>query len=236
MGPTLAPLRKCSQVQHRLPNSACAHSRDPLMRRCSVKFVDGATRNAEQIELFYNARQSDQSEDGNVFVCSDYLRQVTYSLSTTMGVARQEVGEYQHFWMFRRQASGSVRAHDLICLSLVRLSILLILTTHVWGLATGTAATFTQVLFPETCSLPPISRSCVFALAYMARVIVTRLALLPAQLASCVTCNSLSARSSLLCVLPPQDCLSRVSHVSRVTAPRLALLRRASFCCCYLLE
>ena len=85
------------------------------MRRCSVKFVDGATRNAEQIELFYNARQSDQSEDGNVFVCSDYLRQVTYSLSTTMGVARQEVGEYQHFWMFRRQASGPVRAHDLIC-------------------------------------------------------------------------------------------------------------------------
>ena len=39
--------------------------------------------------------------------------QVTYSLSTSFGVARQVVGEYQHFWTFRRAPGGRVRANLL---------------------------------------------------------------------------------------------------------------------------
>jgi hypothetical protein len=38
--------------------------------------VGGATRNAEQIELFSNARQSETSPDANTLTFADYMRQV----------------------------------------------------------------------------------------------------------------------------------------------------------------
>mmetsp|Transcript_60858 Transcript_60858/g.98549 ORF Transcript_60858/g.98549 Transcript_60858/m.98549 type:complete len:210 (-) Transcript_60858:178-807(-) len=81
--------------------------------RCSIQFVQGVTRNAEQIELFYNSRESETSADARTFAFSEYLRQVTYSLSTTMGVARQEVGEYQHFWTLQLQDDGSITGNLL---------------------------------------------------------------------------------------------------------------------------
>lgn len=86
----------------------------PAADRCSVSFVPGATRNAEQIELFFNARESEAPGADGTFAFAEFTRQVTYSLSTTMGVARQEVGEYQVFWTLRPQRQGSVRGNILV--------------------------------------------------------------------------------------------------------------------------
>lgn len=76
--------------------------------RITIDFVRYQTRNAERIELFCNARESElitqQRSDASqreVFVCSEYIRQVTLGLSTEFGVARQAGGNYAHFWTWR---------------------------------------------------------------------------------------------------------------------------------------
>ena len=81
--------------------------------RLSITFVPNRTRNAERIELFFNARESelvpnpkDETSKLQIFVCSEYMRQVTFSLSQEFGVARQVVGNYAHFWTWREQPDG----------------------------------------------------------------------------------------------------------------------------------
>eukprot|EP00578_Thalassiosira_sp_NH16_P028239 CAMPEP_0181095664 /NCGR_PEP_ID=MMETSP1071-20121207/10631_1 /TAXON_ID=35127 /ORGANISM="Thalassiosira sp., Strain NH16" /LENGTH=312 /DNA_ID=CAMNT_0023178043 /DNA_START=1 /DNA_END=939 /DNA_ORIENTATION=- len=80
--------------------------------RLSVDFVPQRTRNANRIELFCNARESElvpaeSSASGRtVFVCSEYVRQVTFGLSQEFGVARQAVGNYAHFWTWRADEGG----------------------------------------------------------------------------------------------------------------------------------
>jgi hypothetical protein len=75
--------------------------------RISIDFAKYKTRNAERIELFCNARESElvsnasNSDDKAFFVCSEYIRQVTFSYSQQFGVARQVVGNYAHFWTWR---------------------------------------------------------------------------------------------------------------------------------------
>lgn len=73
--------------------------------RMGIAFREGLTRNAERIELFYNGRESELS--GDTFVCAEYLRQVTFSLSTQFGVARQVVTNYAHFWTWKDLGDGS---------------------------------------------------------------------------------------------------------------------------------
>lgn len=77
--------------------------------RISIDFVPNRTRNANRIELFCNARESElveqpsssSSGDEQIFVCSEYIRQVTFGLSQEFGVARQVSGNYAHFWTWR---------------------------------------------------------------------------------------------------------------------------------------
>ena len=75
--------------------------------RISVDFIPNRTRNANRIELFCNGRESElvpaeSSASGQtVFVCSEYIRQVTFGLSQEFGVARQVSGNYAHFWTWR---------------------------------------------------------------------------------------------------------------------------------------
>ncbi|KAL7531455.1 hypothetical protein ACHAXR_006953, partial [Thalassiosira sp. AJA248-18] len=75
--------------------------------RISIDFIPQRTRNANRIELFCNARESElvsaeSSASGQtVFVCSEYIRQVTFGLSQEFGVARQVVGNYAHFWTWK---------------------------------------------------------------------------------------------------------------------------------------
>jgi len=83
--------------------------------RISIDFVDYKTVNAERIELFCNARESESYEvaegeggrDGSkttdVFVCSEYVRQVTFGTGQTYGVPRQAVTNYAHFWTWRKE-------------------------------------------------------------------------------------------------------------------------------------
>lgn len=69
--------------------------------RLSIDFVDYRTKNAERIELFCNARESEYVKETNVFVCSEYIRQVTFGTGSEVGIPRQVGGNYAHFWTWR---------------------------------------------------------------------------------------------------------------------------------------
>ena len=79
--------------------------------RLSIDFVEYKTRNAERIELFCNARES-ETVDG-VFVCSEYIRQVTFGGSADVGVARQVVGNYAHFWTWKQEDENRLTGNVL---------------------------------------------------------------------------------------------------------------------------
>ena len=104
--------------------------------RISIDFVKNRTRNAERIELFCNARESQlitigstgnmdekeeeehqqqqkEEKENNLFVCSEYIRQVTFSYSQEFGVARQVNGNYAHFWTWKQQGSNQLKGNLL---------------------------------------------------------------------------------------------------------------------------
>jgi len=72
-------------------------SQDP--NRLTMRLV--ASKNAERVELFVNSRDSEQPKD-DVFLCSDYRRQVTFSSRVTQGYNCN----YQHFKTFQRSDNG----------------------------------------------------------------------------------------------------------------------------------
>lgn len=87
--------------------------------RLSIDFVKNRTRNAERIELFCNARESElvknpANEALNIFVNSEYARQVTFSLSQEFGVARQVVGNYAHFWTWKENEGGQIMTGNVL--------------------------------------------------------------------------------------------------------------------------
>mmetsp|Transcript_1928 Transcript_1928/g.5129 ORF Transcript_1928/g.5129 Transcript_1928/m.5129 type:complete len:342 (-) Transcript_1928:299-1324(-) len=88
--------------------------------RLSVVFYEYKTTNAERIELFCNGRESElispPSSDeggatatatatgppkGKIFVCSEYIRQVTFSGGSQVGIPRQVGTNYAHFWTWK---------------------------------------------------------------------------------------------------------------------------------------
>jgi len=98
--------------------------------RIGIDFVPNRTRNANRIELFCNGRESElvtyesqqQSKElpqskqqamllpgGKIFLNSEYIRQVTFSLSQEFGVARQVSGNYAHFWTWKGNDSDPER-------------------------------------------------------------------------------------------------------------------------------
>lgn len=79
--------------------------------RLKLVFASGLTTNAERIELFANSRETEAPSD-DLFLMSEYLRQVTFSASLT-GVPRQVSGEYCHFYTFKRTSETSVSANIL---------------------------------------------------------------------------------------------------------------------------
>ena len=81
--------------------------------RATVIFKPRRTRNAEKIELFTNSRGAETTSDES-FVCFEQMRQVTIGYSREYGVARQVIGEYAHFWTYRRDGEF-VRANALTC-------------------------------------------------------------------------------------------------------------------------
>lgn len=79
--------------------------------RLSLVFIPGRTLNAERIELFANAREW-ESPVPDLFLESEYVRQVTFSSSRT-SVPRQVSGEYAHFFTFRRVADEKIEGNVL---------------------------------------------------------------------------------------------------------------------------
>lgn len=89
--------------------------------RVSIEFVKNRTRNAERIELFSNARESELvpnpapgRENLSIFVASEYVRQVTFSLSQEFGVARQVVGNYAHFWTWKQEEDANMLTGNVL--------------------------------------------------------------------------------------------------------------------------
>ena len=80
-----------------------AHARQP--NRIKLVFAPGFTPNAERIELFLNARET-ETPSPELFYLSESVRQVTFSAGQT----RQVSGEYSHFWSFRRVSDARVDA------------------------------------------------------------------------------------------------------------------------------
>ena len=85
--------------------------------RISIDFVDYKTVNAERIELFCNARESESylSTTGTpVFVCSEYARQVTFGTGSTPGVPRQISTNYANFWTWQQTGQDSFLKGNLL--------------------------------------------------------------------------------------------------------------------------
>ena len=98
--------------------------------RLSVVFYGYKTTNAERIELFCNGRESElvkpqpQSEDnidsmqkkGDIFVCSEYIRQVTFSGGSQVGIPRQVGTNYAHFWTWKEvpQSGNKIMTGNLL--------------------------------------------------------------------------------------------------------------------------
>jgi hypothetical protein len=74
--------------------------------RISIQFINYKTINAERIEIFCNARESEEYFDSQsnetIFVCAEYIKQVTFGTGSTVGVPRQVSTNYAHFFTWRK--------------------------------------------------------------------------------------------------------------------------------------
>jgi hypothetical protein len=74
--------------------------------RISIQFINYKTINAERIELFCNARESEEYFDSRsnetVFVCAEYIKQVTFGTGSTVGIPRQVSTNYAHFYSWKK--------------------------------------------------------------------------------------------------------------------------------------
>ena len=75
--------------------------------RMTMSLVEGG-RNGERIEIFVNSRRSEALE-GDVFLNSESVRQMTLGPPTLQNptTPRVVIGEYQHFWTWRRDGDGA---------------------------------------------------------------------------------------------------------------------------------
>lgn len=79
--------------------------------RATVRLAPGASTNAERIELFTNARESETRAGDGTFFASEALRQVTLGFSRDFNQARVVNTDYQHVWSYTPtyEADGTVR-------------------------------------------------------------------------------------------------------------------------------
>ena len=83
--------------------------------RATIRLSGPASRNADRIELFTNARRSDEDVDENLFLTAESIRQVTYGPPTinAPGVPRIVIGEYQHFYTYHQITPDYVQTNLL---------------------------------------------------------------------------------------------------------------------------
>ena len=75
--------------------------------RMTMTLAEGG-RNGERIEIFVNSRRSEALE-GDIFLNSESIRQMTLGPPTLQNptTPRVVIGEYQHFWTWRRDGDGA---------------------------------------------------------------------------------------------------------------------------------
>ena len=90
--------------------------KDP--NRTTVRLTKGASVNAERIELFANARESETRESDGVFFCAEAVRQVTLGYGREYGTARVINTDYQHVWTFTPVYDGDSKRVEQVRVSL----------------------------------------------------------------------------------------------------------------------
>jgi hypothetical protein len=58
--------------------------------------------------------KAEDERGGQVFLASESIRQVTFSASKTVGVAREAVTEYQYFWTHKVAPGGNTISSNLL--------------------------------------------------------------------------------------------------------------------------
>ena len=94
--------------------------------RLSVVFVEYRTTNAERIELFCNGRESElippirqqqPNNNTNIFVCSEFIKQVTFGTGSQVGVPRQVGTNYGHYWTWKENENSNTMTGNLLTAS-----------------------------------------------------------------------------------------------------------------------
>lgn len=80
--------------------------------RMTIRLRRGVSPNAERIELFTNARESETAKDGT-FYASESVRQVALGYGTEYGTARMSPTDYEHIWTFTPLPDIGASAVDL---------------------------------------------------------------------------------------------------------------------------
>ena len=77
--------------------------------RVTMRLAPGVSNNAERIELFSNARESETREGDGTFFAAESVRQVTLGYSRDYNKARVVNTDYQHVWSYTPtfEADGS---------------------------------------------------------------------------------------------------------------------------------
>ncbi|GMH47117.1 hypothetical protein TrLO_g10351 [Triparma laevis f. longispina] len=131
---------------HNLSSSISAHTDgkelvetvdyDPTKNpnRMTLKLRAGS-RNGERLEIFVNSRRSEILKE-DIFLSTELIRQVTLGNPTLQEplVPRMIVGEYQHFWTYRKTEINGVIGFRANCL------------TAVYADAQSNAAVFNEVV------------------------------------------------------------------------------------------
>ena len=82
-------------------------AREP--NRVTLRLVPGSTNNAERVELYINARESDTRPDG-VFYALESVRQVALGYSRAFNAPRVAVTDYSIAWTFQRRDADTIQA------------------------------------------------------------------------------------------------------------------------------
>ena len=82
--------------------------------RATVTLRRGAANNAERVELFTNARESETSSiDGCSFLCAETLRQVSLGYSVDFNTARVVNYDYEHVWRYQPMKDDKITPFDV---------------------------------------------------------------------------------------------------------------------------
>ena len=81
--------------------------------RATVTLRRGAANNAERVELFTNARESETSGKDGSFLCAETVRQVSLGYSVDYNTARVVNYDYEHVWRYQPMKDDKITPLDI---------------------------------------------------------------------------------------------------------------------------